>query len=248
MKLLVDSGNTRVKWAVADQTALRETGAVAYADAPDWTESLPSTRVDAVYVASVASSDAVQRLASHADVLGVPLRRVQSSARSGPLINSYEQPERLGVDRWLACIAGQARGAGSVLVADAGTALTLDWVDAQARHGGGLIAPGVASMRAALRSETQLRPSHMPDVSIGLARDTDRAIATGTLRSAISLLDDAAAQLQPDRLLLTGGEAALIAPRLAHDWEIAPHLVLEGLAIHAARDVGAGQNASQASE
>lgn len=246
MNLLVDIGNTRVKWALAHDRVLVDTGAIAHDAHDDWTTALPGTRVETVFVASVAHERAVLALGAHAQARDVSLRRVVSGRASGALTNGYKAPAQLGVDRWMACIGAQARGTGSVLVADVGTALTLDRIAADARHEGGLIAPGVTSMRSALRAVTQLAPTHTQGVPEWLARDTDHAIAAGTLRCAISLLDAAAAQMTPDRLLLTGGEAALLAAHLAQDWEVAPHLVLEGLALHAEREAEQANRGSQA--
>ena len=138
----------------------------------------------------------------------------------------------------MACVAAEALGTGSVLVADAGTALTLDFIDADSRHQGGLITPGVVTMRGALRQQTQLRPRSSREATGWLSRDTDTAIAAGTLRSAICLLDNAVKDLAPDRLLLTGGDAERLAAHLAYDWHVKPNLVLEGLALHAARTLG----------
>ncbi|GAB3671191.1 type III pantothenate kinase [Salinisphaera aquimarina] len=248
MNLLIDIGNTRVKWALARGHTLAETGAIWRARHPDWTARLPSDSLDGIYVASVADDSAIQALRIFAADHALAVHRVVSTARSGPLVNAYARPERLGVDRWMACVAAQARAEGSVLIADVGTALTLDWVGADGVHGGGLIAPGVNSMRLALRNATQLRPTHVPDEHAWLARDTDSAIAAGTLRCAIAVLDSAALDLAPDRLLLTGGEAELLAPRLARPWQVVPHLVLEGLAVHAEREARGGQPARQRSE
>ncbi|MES1923677.1 type III pantothenate kinase [Salinisphaera sp. T31B1] len=248
MNLLVDIGNTRVKWGLARDGVLADTGAIWREGSPDWTSALPQADIRAIYVATVAHDSALEALTGFARRSGLALHRVTSQARSGDLVNGYAEPERLGVDRWMACIAAQARGQGTVLVADVGTALTLDWVDADGAHGGGLIAPGVNSMRVALRRATQLRPTHTPDEHAWLARDTDSAIAAGTLRCAIALLDAAAAELLPERLLLTGGEATLVAPRLARPWQVAPHLVLEGLAVHAERASRAGHVVAERSE
>lgn len=251
MNLLVDIGNTRVKWARAVAAQLTAHGVFDRAQQPDWAGQLALDGVVRIVVASVADTGALTALTARAAAVGVRLQVAVTTARMGDVINAYARPERLGVDRWMACLAGYARGPGAVLVADAGTAITLDWVAADGRHGGGLIAPGVISMRAALRASTQLRPADAPAHSHWLASDTDAAIATGTLRSATALLDNAVRELAPDRLLLTGGEAALLAEHLAHDWQIVPQLVLEGLARYAMQDDvdhEAGQIALGASE
>lgn len=238
MKLLVDIGNTRCKWALAEASNLLETGVLVRADTPDWVAGLPAMPVASIVVSSVAQPAALEALEAHAAERGVPLQAVASTARAGELVNAYAEPQRLGVDRWMACIAAQAEGKGSVLIADAGTALTLDFVDGQARHHGGLITPGIATMRGALRSRTQLRPGSEKAPADWLARETDGAIAAGTLRSAISLLDAAVRDLAPARRVLTGGDAGLLAPYLADEWQLRPHLVLEGLAILAAGEPG----------
>lgn len=242
MKLVVDIGNTRCKWALAAHGKLHETGVMDRVDDPDWVERLPGAQAGAIVAASVAQPGALEALRGYAVRRGIGLHVARSSARCGALSNAYSEPERLGVDRWMACIAAQAEGADSVLVADAGTALTLDFVDrlidGQARHCGGLITPGVATMRGALRRETQLRPSGDQVAATWLCRDTDSAIASGTLRSLVSLLDAAVRDLAPARLLLTGGDAGLLAPYLADAWQQRPYLVMEGLALYAARGTG----------
>lgn len=234
MNLLLDIGNSRVKWALAQGERLVETGVIRREDSPRWTDRLPCDSIDGVFVASVAHDSALEALAMHARALGAPLCEVQSAACFGDLENGYREPARLGVDRWMACIGARARTRGSVLLADVGTALTLDWIDADGRHGGGLITPGIASMRAALRATTQLRSEHLPATDNWLAQDTASAIAAGTLRSVIALLDGAAADLAPDHLLITGGEAHLVVDRLGADWQFCPQLVIEGLARQAA--------------
>jgi type III pantothenate kinase len=247
VNLLLDIGNSRVKWALAQGERLVETGVIRREDSPSWTDRLPRDSIDGLFVASVAHDSALEALAMHARTLGVPLQTIKTAPRFGDLINGYHEPEKLGVDRWMACIAARAQTAGSALVADVGTALTLDWIGADGQHGGGLITPGIGSMRAALRATTQLRPEHLPAIDTWLTQDTASAIAAGTLRSVIALLDGAAAELAPDTLLITGGEAHWVIDRLAADWMFRPQLVIEGLARAAAqsqRDCGSSQIAS----
>lgn len=235
MNLYVDIGNTRVKWAVGD--ALQAHDALVLAATPDWVQRLPLAGVQRVVVASVAQAAAVAELRAQAARHGVPVHVVRTGARAGSVVNGYPQPEALGVDRWMTCLAAHARAPGSVLIADAGTATTLDWLDAEGRHGGGLITAGLGAMRSTLRANTQLRADDARLQRHWLATDTDTAIAIGTLRSAVALLDNAVADMRPERLLLTGGDAERLAPYLAHDWEMAPQLVLEGLARYAGQDM-----------
>lgn len=233
MNLYVDIGNTRIKWARGDHEGLQAPGALVLSATPDWAQRLPLAHVSRVVVASVAAAAPLAVLRAQAAVHGVVVHVAHTTARVGAVTNAYAQPQTHGVDRWMACLAAHARGPGSVLVADAGTAITLDWIAADGQHGGGLIAPGLSAMRSALQAKTQLRPGTVEARAKWLASDTDTAISIGTLRSAVALLDSAVDDLQPDRLLLSGGDAETLAPHLAQTWEIAPQLVLEGLAYYA---------------
>jgi type III pantothenate kinase len=231
MNLLLDIGNTRVKWAQADGARLRATGSLGHRDAPDWPAALPEERPAAVWVANVADETVPAALARHAGARWrLTPHPVHSTVAACGVRNAYARPERLGVDRWLACIGAFHRGAGSVLVVDAGTALTLDLVAPDGRHRGGLIAPGLTTMRTAIAGGTRLRAEVGEYAPAWLADDTDPAVALGTLQAVLSLIGEARRALAPDRLLLTGGEADRIAPHLGCDWEQAPELVLEGLA------------------
>jgi len=235
MRLLLDIGNSRAKWALARGLSLIETGSIDYRGDAVWVEQLPRRDIDSVWTASVAEASGLAPLHAWAGRVGLPLEQACTSAQACGLTHGYPQPERHGVDRWLACIAGYHRAVGAVLVADAGTALTLDYVSAAGIHRGGLITPGVGLMRRAIRQDTQVRAAERASKPDWLATDTDTAVGLGTLHAALGVVEGARRYLRPDRCLLTGGEAELIASHLDPVWECAPHLVLEGLA-HVAVD------------
>jgi type III pantothenate kinase len=135
-------------------------------------------------------------------------------------------------------IAARRYGPGPVCVVDAGTALTIDAISAEGRHLGGLIAPGITSMRLIIDERTQLSLPQDSESPALLAQDTDSAIASGTLQSAVALIERVYTRLigtldVTPRALLTGGEARLLYPHLQNEWTIVPHLVLEGLARYA---------------
>lgn len=231
MNLLLDIGNSRAKWARANGSELLETGFLPHRGVTDWPAALPEERPDSVWVSNVADEAVSAVLARHAEIKwGLRPRIVHSTAQACGIRNAYRQPERLGVDRWLACIGAFHRGNGSVLVVDAGTALTLDSVDAEGRHRGGLIVPGLSTMRAAIAGDTRIRVELGDYERSWLADDTAPAVALGTLQAVLSLIENACRDLSPDRLLLTGGEADRLAPELGTGWEHVPNLVLEGLA------------------
>ena len=242
---LFDLGNTRLKCAeligVGDQARLGEVIALPPAGdaiAAALAQVLPP-RIEVAHVASVA--DAALRVAL-LEALAMRCRRIEL-ARTQPRLAgvtiAYAQPHKLGVDRFLALLAAHARARGAVLVCGVGTALTLDLVAADGTHLGGRIAPSPTLMREALHQRAlPLAPEG--GLYTVFARDTEDALASGCLGSALALVEQthqaARAMLgAPPRLLLHGGGSAEL---LAHldTAEHVPSLVLDGLVIWASGD------------
>lgn len=162
-----------------------------------------------------------------------------------PEVPLSEAPPWLGVDRALAAWgAWRCSGGAAVLVADAGTALSLTRVDGAGRFAGGRLLAGAGLQLRALGQGTAALPELAPSAftTDHLANDwpeaTDQAIAIGISRGLVAVLADAARSLQgsgaqPPKLWLTGGDGPWLAPLLAQagqSWELEPLLVLEALA------------------
>ncbi len=239
MKLLVDLGNTRLKWALWDGGELRPGGAMAHAGnqaldlATLWKDIHD---VDAVVVASVGGEIVEGSITRHArEQFGLDPRFVVSVAAACGICNAYAQPARLGVDRFLGLIAAHALVPGPAIIASCGTALTLDALGTDGRHLGGLIAPSPALMQAALRGNTA-RLGEAGDAHIvELADNTVDAIESGTSLAAVALIErfvaSAAARLaETPTLLLTGGGAQDLAELIVLPHRIEAELVLRGLA------------------
>ena len=231
MTLLVDIGNTRVKWARADAAGRPgPVQALAHDGRGDWVDTLPTDFDGPVWFATVADADLATPLQAWSRArLGRAAVEVVSTASAAGVQCAYARPECLGVDRWLACIGAFHRGHGSVVVVDAGTALTVDVVDATGCHQGGLIVPGMATMQQAIHAHTRIRSQPVEQVPDDLARDTDTAVAAGALHAAVGLIERVCRRFALDRRILAGGEAARLADRLEGDWHLAPDIVLEGL-------------------
>src|SRR5690606_40574629 len=121
--------------------------------------------------------------------LGLPVERPRVEARWRGLHCAYAQPERLGVDRWLALLAAHHDApAAPALVISAGTALTVDRLDPAGRHRGGVIAPGLAAMREGLFAAAPgLAGFDQGQAGAGMATDSADAIASGCLQAALGL-------------------------------------------------------------
>jgi type III pantothenate kinase len=236
--LLVDAGNTRIKWAVWDTDspvgvwAARGDGATA-APAP-----VPAPLAHGVALAlqcSVAGEavsatiEAALRAAGVADVW-----HFRAVARIGPLVNAYARPGQLGADRLAAALGAWQRVRGDAIVVGAGTATTIDIVRredaAAATFRGGVILPGLDLMISSLARHT----AGLPQAS-GVFREvpdnTDDAIVSGCLQAQVGAIARMREQLPADAsCVLGGGAASRLLPHLAGSPVHVPDLVLEGLA------------------
>lgn len=240
--LLIDQGNSRLKWAVHAGNLPLASERVSYRD-----QSLASAlemqwaslaRPERVLVASVADSGSrygLQQWLQHRWSLTPEF--LVSPAQGQGIRNAYSEPARLGCDRWAAMVAAYHLAGSGVCVVDCGTAVTLDVVTAEGQHRGGLILPGLAAMQTGLGHHTAL-----PQVDFATAGDallgvtTEDAIVLGSTRAVAALVDEtltAASEQYGDELAcyLTGGDAGLIVTRLAGPCVQVPDLVLQGLAM-----------------
>jgi type III pantothenate kinase len=250
MTLLVDIGNSRVKWAwLSPDGKLSGQTAAAHAgwSRQDWGDRLFNGRqVRRVLAASVADDSIDACLVAAAQRSGASeVVFVASTREAAGVRNGYDDPELLGVDRWVAAIGAYAFAGGACVVADVGTAATIDVVSSDGCHLGGYIVPGPALMVASLMDSTSdLGVRHSASgasrADAGLAGNTRDAMERGCRLAVAAFVDrcvaDAAATLGLEpRLLVTGGAAAGVLAHLDSPAEHLPDLVLRGLAVLAGK-------------
>jgi len=244
--LLVDIGNSRVKWALAERnrddllagTPFASRGGELLAGLENQWAGLEPPQ--AVVAANVAGAETESHLADWVrEHWGLPVRWVNSRPEGYGVVNGYAQPERLGVDRWVALVGARYRFALPLCVADCGTALTLDALDGEGRHLGGWIVPGLSLMRHALMAETGgVRVMEMvAAIPVGgLGVTTGEAVSGGAVRACSGLIEKTIADLATrlhvaPGLILTGGDAGSVGRDLAISCHWAPDLVLWGLLV-----------------
>lgn len=247
MILLLDVGNTRVKWAWLEFLDLAPAGAVAHnASRRSWQREIEADghRPQRIVVASVAGPAFAAALTLWArDHYRVEPEFITASRELCGVRNGYRRAAALGIDRWLAMVAAWQQAPGATLVISSGTALTVDVVGADGRHRGGLILPGVGMMRdARARIETDPVPmaENLLTVASGGVPAPDCAVRTLAALADRACEEGERTLGERPRALLTGGGAPVLAPHLRHPVELVPDLVLSGLAIVATRDTGAG--------
>ena len=236
MILLLDIGNSRLKYALARGARLGPVRAVAHHGSPARVlRALKVPRVDEVWMAHVVG--ALEREAAAAARLrfGLAPRIARTQKSCAGLRVAYANPARLGVDRWLAMLALWSAGHRSFCIATAGTALTFDAVDARGRHRGGLIAPGLATAWGAVRGATRFPLRPKPSLyTRGLGTDTDSCVRQGTLYACAGLVERAARESGGAfKRFLAGGDARALKRHLEGRWTLKENLVLEGLLTYA---------------
>lgn len=227
--LLLDVGNTAIKWRLTHASGLLKQGGEA-ADAAALKTAIEELTWSAAGLSSVAGEPAqlavVEALCSCQEA---PISVAASEVSSMGVRNSYSVPEHMGVDRWLAMLAAHCLYDGPICVIDAGTAITLDLLAADGGHLGGYILPGADLMSRALTSATgriKAGLAYPPRLTPG--KGTEDCVSAGVWRGALGAVQSVLADYPDHRPLLTGGGAdALIDLGLVA--ERSPNLVFEGL-------------------
>lgn len=239
MQLLVDIGNTNLKWAtlasgrLGDMRVVRHHGGLPIDLHAAW-EALPAPAQVLVSNVGGEGIGAALRTACISRWQREP-RFAQARSSGCGVTVAYAQPERLGVDRWLAMIAAHHRWAAPVLIVDAGTAVTYDLLLVDGRQLGGLILPGIEMMRGSLLEGTRI-PSAEPDALIRpWATDTTAAVTSGPLQALAALAERLYERLATEaravpELVVTGGDAERLLSALDRPVRYEPSLVLQGLA------------------
>ena len=248
MLLLIDIGNTRIKWARFDAGIMGPQSAAVH---ESWTpehfvQQILSSgpRAERVLIANVGG----KRLGELAKAAIISTWQIEpqflrSPAAQAGIRNAYPEPANLGVDRWLCLLGARALEPRPVCVVSVGTAMTIDGLDAGGQHLGGVIVPGPDLMVSSLLKNTsdiahralggQARDALFADNTLG-------AIQQGAVQALAALVERALETLEqqlgePPVLLLTGGAAGRLQGAIRRSGREIPDLVLRGLAVVAAQ-------------
>ena len=237
--LQLDVGNSAAKWRLVSEDEVLARGAAGLDEIARLPEALPAAiSPSAIWVSSVASAAVNTQLhEAFKASFGVLPWFAETQAKTGSLVNSYAEPGRMGIDRWLAMLGAQARfPARALLVVDVGSAMTIDLVAEDGRHEGGYIIPGPRLMERALLLDTD-RVRFDEDIDYGLepGRSTAEAVRHGIALAQVGAVQ-AVAGLSQRTLALTGGGATVLEQLLGGRGQLIPDLVFDGLAVMAAAE------------
>jgi len=238
--ILLDCGNSSAK--AQDRADGRLAASFVTRYSGDWGARLAAwlrdRPADHCLLASVLDAGRRQILD---DVLGArfgdAVSRCRSEAECCGVINGYDEPGRLGVDRWLALLGAAALVDGDCLVIDAGSAITLDLLRGDGHHLGGAILPGINTSKQRFRQifahidfdDPRIAANDAPGSSTEAAIQIDYPL--DSIRRLQELVTGWLPRLEPGaQILLTGGDAARVQRELEQQSRIVPDLVFLGMA------------------
>jgi type III pantothenate kinase len=248
MNLLIDIGNTRLKWCLEEKGRFEKVHPIEY-KAVAFEKELHSIWSQIKSPCLLAISSVSEKVIT-TQVINIakklwPLARIfiaKSTSIAFSVSNAYKQPESLGVDRWLGLIALHHYYPGNSCIASCGSAITVDCLDKTGEHLGGVISPGLQLMKQSLQQKTEKLPYVSQQYTVGLSNCTESGIYSGTLYAATGLIKKIYDDFYTCKtLVLTGGDAMLIAQSfecntLKNNLIIEPDFVLKGLSLYCSKE------------
>ena len=230
MIICLDSGNSRIKWGVHDGAKWLGQGAVSHAEIGQLAEHLtPWPLAGKILLANVAGASAAQTIRQTLTSWQAEWLEVASQASRCGVSNGYKNPGQLGVDRWCALLGARALTQSPCVVVMAGTATTIDSLDASGRFLGGFILPGGELMRRALAKDTAGLP-FANGTYAAFPQCTDDAIVSGIIEAQVGAIERAVSRLgSAAHCLISGGNARVLAEHCAKPCRVVENLPLEGL-------------------
>jgi type III pantothenate kinase len=240
MHLLIDVGNTRIKWQLisGEYDSADKSYSGSLQDLSTLIKTLDNHELD-VLVAAVNQTEELKKLLGPGNFRSIAVANSQLS--QGGVINSYVHPERMGVDRWLAMIAAFEQNKSNdqhkgIIVVDAGSALTIDIVSVNGQHQGGYIVPGLLMAQQALFTNTE-RVMKYDEAAVNdgeydkykkLGNNTIQCVEYGVINQMIALVKQVSEEYLDYKIFFTGGDGELLADYLKAGM-VDKDLVLKGL-------------------
>ncbi|PIE00703.1 MAG: hypothetical protein CSA79_02570 [Thiothrix nivea] len=243
--LLVDMGNTRLKWTVLQDGQRSEQQATPYPSGARLDQAaldiisglLASQKAQRVTLVQVLGDDFAEQLIPLCQLNSCDLTLVQSAVNTYGIKLAYPDPAQFGADRLVGLAAARVLAdGGAAIIIDCGTAVTIDALLADSTHAGGLITPGLGLLGDALIQRTQAK--HMnrllfDDPQI-FANNTAAAIGSGCLFSLAASIEGICQRMQQQMAtrplkIICGGNATRVHPLLQGDFKLRPTALMDGL-------------------
>ena len=255
MRLLIDIGNTRSKWALSCTSGVIQARGILGENClfeSDAEVERNKGQILEVWVSCVGKSGVLSRVTSMVErELGLTVNLAKVEPRMGNLKNNYSDLNRLGVDRWVAAIGARSKiSNGSLIVVDAGTAVTIDYISNGCSSGdnssgdnnssgnsfeGGVILPGLVMMHDALVDKTAGIASELSDVKSVVGKTTQQCVNAGAKYGLVGAIERVVKEMMREKvdqnsvLVITGGDAKRIAPLSCLPFQLSDDVIFDGL-------------------
>jgi type III pantothenate kinase len=232
MNLAIDVGNTRVKIAVFEKDKLVELFVFNKTKILSEIKDILKKHEISTGIMSNVASISDSKLKKIKNLVQI---HIISSLTEVPFKNLYKTPETLGVDR-IALVAGAVSqfSGHNVLVIDAGTCITFDFVNSEGKYIGGAISPGLKMRFNSLNHFTANLPLLEKDDLIDfIGKNTKESMNSGVINGVIQEIDGVINQYKKKFLdltvVLTGGDTNFLAKQLKSSIFANQNLLLHGL-------------------
>lgn len=227
IKLLIDVGNTSAKYCLLEQNSYQQ---VSFQHVLS-----RLSEVDSIAIASVAENNQVTEIIKQADKQNIAIVYAEVASSSYGVECAYDNYTNLGIDRWLAILAAeQLYPKRNLVIVDAGTATTIDFLAKDKKHLGGWIAPGLDLMQASIIEKAPGVFGEKLAKVEKFANDTPAALASGCFYSCLGMINTAVDFFNEQTdgnilLLLTGGNGKQLSDHITIEHELNSNLVFVGL-------------------
>lgn len=242
-QIVVDIGNTRMKWGTVSDGKIARAAGLAHGSPEAWSQRLQDWEIAGPVdwiVAHVAPRHA-DRFVDWARDRGDSIALLVDAAEL-PLEVAVAEPNAVGIDRLLNAVAANAMLRDrdrTMVIVDAGSAVTVDLIDARGVFRGGAILPGLRLAAKALNDYTAYLPLvEITETPEPLGTDTPACVRSGVYHAIVGGIESLIRKFSDAPLVcVTGGDSAIVAPTLARRFECVtcPNLTLEGIRIAVAR-------------
>lgn len=235
MILVVDSGNTLIKWGIYDYPIWVAKGSLSHTEHYSLFNSLKTYDcISQVLVSNVAGIDAKNKLTNLFSDLDLEPFWVHPCKLLCGLHNKYNHCNSLGSDRWSSMIAAWDLYHEPCMVVSAGTALTIDMISDRGEFFGGIICPGYHSLRNSLFTIPSLS-----NISNGLFEkaplSSENALYSGVINMLVGAIERIynvmSCRHNKFHCIISGGDSSLLLPYLDSKFIKVENLVLDGLVI-----------------
>ena len=244
MQLLIDIGNTRSKWVLRSESGLVHCRGYLSESSLFGGAQLAldlKAKIKQVWVSCVGKSNVLSAVTVMvARELGLVVQVASVESFAGELVNAYGDLGRLGVDRWMAAVGARSRiPEGGVIVVDAGTAVTIDYISSDSVFEGGVILPGLVMMHDSLVGNTVGIASEIAGVDSVIGKNTPECVNAGVLYGLVGAVERIVKEIismnidDSIRLMLCGGDAAKIQSLSDLPFELTPNVIFDGLQVMA---------------